>query len=453
MKKHFQISIFACICLLTFESAFAQENTSETTEECRTKISLFYEYAKVGDYDNSYEPWLWCLDNCPDGSKNIYILGLKIAEDRYAKVTGDQKEAASQLIDKVYTQRIKYYPDNLGKVYSDWAISLEERGAKKEQVFEKLELAFKTDPAQMSIKNLAKYFQEITDRNKDTEVQKVFDIYDDAIDAVNMKIDYHSKALEKLTADTQLSSKEKTELKNHEINLRGLGQVEGILDNIISGIATCEKLIPLYTKNLEAKTNDAKWLKRAVSRLYYKECTEDPIYHKLVEAYVKADPSPEASIFYAGILLKAGKQTEGIKNINNAVEQETDSYKKADYLYKIAGIMRNNGRKTESRDYAIKALKFRPSMGKAYLLIANLYASSANACGTDEFSKRMTYVAAANKAKQAKAADPSISNLADQHIKSYTASAPATKDVFLAGLKSGDPFTVKCWINETVKIP
>ena len=35
-----------------------------------------------------------------------------------------------------------------------------------------------------------------------------------------------------------------------------------------------------------------------------------------------------------------------------------------------------------------KALAYQPSMGKAYLLIANLYASSANGCGKTQFEKR-----------------------------------------------------------------
>ena len=302
----------------------------------------------------------------------------------------------------------------------------------------------------MSIKNLAKYFQIITDKNKDTNVQLIFDTYDDAMDAVNKKIDYHSRALEK---ESDKNGKESITVKNHKINLRGLGQIENLLDNIVSDVASCDKLIPLYSKNLESHKTDAKWLKRAVSRLYYKECTDNELYPKMVETYVNADPSPEASVFYAGILLKRGNQAEATKYFNKAIEQETDNYKKAGYLYKIARKMKARGRKGEARKYARQAIKHRPSMGKAYLLIADLYANSANGCGTNEFSKKMTFVPAANMAKRAKAADPSITSLADRYIKSYIASAPSKKLVFTEGLKSGAPYTVKCWIGETVKIP
>ena len=92
-------------------------------------------------------------------------------------------------------------------------------------------------------------------------------------------------------------------------------------------------------------------------------------------------------------------------------------------------------------------------MGKAYILIANLYASSANSCGTDEFSKRMVFVAAANKARQAKKVDPSLTSRANRYIKSYTASAPSKKLIFTKGLTSGATHKISCWIGETVRIP
>ena len=232
---------------------------------------------------------------------------MQIANHRYKTAAGGQKETESQLIDKVYTMRIEHFPDNLGKVYSDWATSLEERGKSKDEVFDKLDKAFKAGPERMSIKNLAKYFQEVTDRNKDSNTQLVFDTYDDALDAVNKKIEGHTRsrdALEKKGVDNH-TKKEKLKYKNDGINLRGLGQIEGILDQILGEVATCDRLIPLYNKSFEEHKTDAKWLRRAASRMNAKECTEDALYPKLVEAYVAVEPSPEAYILIASILEKS----------------------------------------------------------------------------------------------------------------------------------------------------
>ena len=450
MRTKITTLVMTLFLLIGISNIYAQDKYGTEPEKCKQYLSLFHESVKGKNYTDAYEYWLWCFDNCPKGSKLIYSDGLKIAKDKYEK---GEKEAAGKLIDKIYTQRIKYFPDNLGKVYSDWAISLGKRGASKEKIFKKLEAGFKADPSGLSIKNMAVFFKEVTNRNKDTNVQKVFDTYDDVLEAVNVKIAKLSKELDIINAKDStgqsLTSKEKRKKKNNGINLRGLGQAEGILDQILGEVATCDRLIPLYKKGLDAHKTDGKWLKRAVSRLHHKECTEDTLYPKMVEAYVNADPSPEAYIFYAGILEKRGEKRKALEYRNKAVDLEPDPYKKADYLYKIARTMYGS----QARTYARRALKHRPSMGVAYLLIARLYAKSANSCGTDEFSKRMVYVAAVNKARRAKAVDPSISSKANKYSKSYSASMPSKKLIFQLGLKSGSPHKIGCWIGETVRIP
>lgn len=475
-------------------SIYAQEKYGSEPDKCKTNLSLFNEAAKVKNYAAAAEPWKWCYDNCPESSLAIYVAGAKMAEANYDKAAGilpkgkanketdvivkagrdyydtsksnkAEMDKIAKQIDAIYEQRIKYFPTNLGKVYSDWANSLFKRAevgnkadpALKEELYNKLALSFKADPAGMSVKNLAKYFQIYTDKTKDTNPQKVFDTYDEITEAVNAKMEKYSKSLDVLTLKEEkgqkLSSKEAKQKHAASINLTALGQVEGFLDNTLSEIATCERLIPLYKDNFEKNKNDVVWLKRAVSRMFNKECTDDPIYPKMVEAYVNADPSAGAYTFYAGILFDNGEDNKGVEYLNKAISLETDNYKKAKYYYQLAGIMKKKGAKSQSRDYCYKALKERPSMGHAYLMIASLYASSANNCGTDEISKRMVYVAAADKARKAKAVDPGITSTANKYVKSYMASAPSKKLVFTEGLTSGSIHKVGCWINETVRIP
>ncbi|MFZ3274754.1 MAG: tetratricopeptide repeat protein, partial [Lutibacter sp.] len=169
--------------------------------------------------------------------------------------------------------------------------------------------------------------------------------------------------------------------------------------------------------------------------------------------YVKADPSPQASVFYAGILMKNGETNKAMEYFKKAIDQETDSYSRAKYALRVAEILRKKGRLEEARSYAYKAIDYQPSLGKAYLLIASMYASSANSCGTDVVSKRMVYVAALNKALKAKAVDPSISSLANRFIASYADNVPSKKDLFVQGVQSGSRHKIGCWINETVIVP
>lgn len=429
---------------------------AENNEECIVKYNLFKGDYSAGKYDVAYENWLWTMDNCPTLTVNIYKLGIKIAESRLeAATTPADKAAAVKLVERVYTQRLEHFPQDLARVYSDFATFKDAQGASEDEVFVLLEKSFKADVTEISPTNIYRYFDIILNKYKDTNAQKVFDTYDEVGEGLELKREEYSKQLDIITAkdSTTLSDRDIRSKMAYEQHLSNLDIVETSLDTKLAAISTCTNLIPLNKKYFQENKTDAVWLKRAVSRMFIKECTDDAFYDILVEAYVKADPSPQASVFYADILMKNGETNKAMEYFKKAIEQETDSYNKAKYAFKVAQILRKKGRLEEARTYAYKALEFQPRMGNAYLLIASMYAASANSCGNDVVSKRMVYVAALNKALKAKAVDPSISSLANRFIASYSDNVPTKKDLHMAGVASGSRHKINCWINETVIVP
>lgn len=450
MKKITQI-VLGLMILLSVSSSFGQ------SQDCNIKYNLFKGDYKAKKYDAAYDNWLWVMDNCPTLSVNIYKYGLKIAQHKLKNATVEDKVSSKAMVMRVFNQRMKYFPKDLAKTYDSMATFKKEQGDSEEEVFKYLELTYKEDVTAMGVKNIYTYFDIILKRNKDSNPQLVFDSYDDIMDGLEKKRNaYFGKRAPlqaRVEASEELSAKDAKSLRIYNQTVKNIGIAETGLDQKLSAIATCERLIPLYKRDIDANMNNGQWLKRAVSRMYNKGCKEDPFYETLVEAYVKAAPSPDASVFYAGILLKKGNTAKAMEYYKQAVDQETDSFKKAKYLYKIAQSLRQKGQYGQARSYANRALKQNPSMGKAYLLIAGMYAKSANNCGTDEFGKRMVYIAALNKARRAKAVDPSIASSANRHIRSYSSQVPTTKLIFQLGKKSGGTHRIGCWIGETVRIP
>lgn len=443
--------LLAAVTLLLNTSILAQNS-----QDCGIVYNLFKGEVQTKKYDSALPKLKQLMNDCPKLSVNIYKLGDRLVKDQLK--AGGNKEELTALAKKIYEQRLVHFPKDAAKMHSDYATFLaKEKIGTEEEIFALLEKAYSLDPTQMGVRNIYKYFQGVTDRNKDTNPQKVFDTYDDVLESVGEKLDYYAKKLVPLKAKEEkgetLERREKTLLRAYSINSKALGQVEAGLDQIIVELSTCERLIPLYTGEFEANKTNIKWLNRAVSRMYSKECTDEPLYEKLVEAWVAADPSPKTLVYFAGILYKKGKETEAMEYYKKAVDQETDAFNKAENLYKIAQLFAKRGRKSEARRYANQALSNKPSMGKAYLLIAGLYASSADACGTKEFEKRMVYTAALNKARRAVAVDPSIASRASRYIKNYLSQEPSKKLIFTEGVKPGTPYSIKCWIGETVKIP
>ncbi len=427
-----------------------------TQQECTIKYNLFKGDYQSKKYEEAYPNLIYLLDNCPSLSINIYKLGDKIAESRFKKA--ENKDEAFKLMKRIYEGRIQNFPKNdPAKAHSDYATFLiKNKLSNDEEIFTLLDKAYKIDPTRMGVKNIYRYFQGVTDKNKDSNPQLVFDIYDDVLEAVAKKLSFYSKKLkpllDKQEMGTELDKREKRNLRAYTINSKALGQVEGGLDNIIVTLSTCDRLIPLFSRDFEKNKSNAKWLKRAVSRMYNKECTEDPLFEKLAKAYAEAEPSADAYYFVARVLEKNGDQAGANEMFNKSFQLETDPSKKANFKLKLAQKAKKKKQFSKARQLAREAIQFNPNFGKAYLFIASLYASSVNSCGTNEFEKRMTYVAAYNKAKRAAAVDPSIGVTAGKFLRNYKANFPSKKVIFTEGVKEGDSFRVKCWINEGVKV-
>lgn len=436
--------LLAVIMLLATAKTSAQDDAQR---ECTIKYNLFKGDYQSKKYDEAYVNWIYLMDNCKDLSVNIYKYGADLVQDV-------RKDPA--LAKRVYEQRLQYFPnENPAKVHSDYATYLaDNKLATDEEVFVLLEKAYEISPQDMGVKNIYKYFQGVTDKYKDGNPQKVFDTYDDVVESVGEKLDDYAKKINELSDSTRvLDAKEQRRLEAYQINSTALGMIEGGLDAIITEIATCERLIPLYKRAFEENKSNAVWLRRAVSRLFNKECQDDPMFETLAKAYAEATPSPDSYSFYAGVLEKNGDASGASAMRQKAFDLETDPIKKSRYKLKFAESARNRGQLSAARSLAREAIKYNPSSGRAYLLIARLYQSSVNSCGEGEFEKRMVYAAALRQAEIASSVDPSMSSVARRYIDSYRSNLPSKTIIFTSGVAPGSSYTIKCWIGETVTVP
>ena len=436
-----------------------EEDKKEFSDACILSFAEYQPLFESKNYEAAYTPWLYCFETCPTMSLNLYNDGEHIVKYRYENTTGVAKEHAKSLIEKIFKLRFENYPDyKPAKAYSRHAMFMKETGASEEIVFNYLQQAYNIKPESLGIKAIFQYFDGIILRNKDTNVQAIFDMYDNLQDVVGAKILAISKTLDEIktkeAAGEALTSRQIYLKQAHATNLKSLGLIEPVLNQKLKPFETCDRLIPLYEADFETNKTNIQWLKRSINRLNHKGCTETILYDKLIESYVDQNPDGDSACKYGTLLLKRGEETKAFTYFEKCIDLETDSYKKAKTLYSLAQIMAKKGKKDKARSYAYKALKERPNYGKPYLLIAHLYATSVTACGEgDTFRQRMVYQAALIKAKKAKAVDPSISSYATRAINSYKSKAPTNKDVFNKGLTSGDPYKIGCWINETIQIP
>ncbi len=428
--------------------------------ECMTNLSIYAEHVKVKNYDAAYEPWKMVYESCPDINKANFSYGERILKSKIESSTGAEKDTYIQDLLTLYDNSLKYFPTNYtkaGVAIDKVLLMYENKMASDEELFNMLDKAFQEDQA--NFKNpraLYLYFSSLVDLHDagKKDLQDVFNTYDDVtgkIEEENKQLtDVVTKLLPKDSLGT-LTSKEKKMLRAATVNSESYGKVASSVDSKLGALADCDNLIPLYEKSFDEKKGDVKWVKRAVGRMFSKECTDDPMFRKLFEAQLALDPSADAYMYGGVLKQKSGDMNGALADFNKAVELETDSYKKSEILYKIATTVRRSS-SSQARSYALKSIDANPANGKAYLLIANLYGNSANDCGSTPFEKRAIYWKAASMARKAATVDPALSGRASQAAASYEAKAPSKEMIFSSGM-AGKTISFSCWVGGSVTVP
>ena len=456
-------SVFVLIVLF-----FSNIQFSQSKEECFANLSIFAEYAKVKNYKAAYQPWLELRKQCPDLNSAIYVLGERMLKS-FIKSSDDTAKLQFQKdLVNLYDEWLQYFPKSkrgvseVGKILAIKAQTmLDYKLASDSEIVQIYDDAFKKDPKSFkSPKGLYNYFKlyfkMYKSDDQDVSLEEVFDKYEELTEKFEYEMGAYTAKLDlilkKEENSTPLSSREIRNKKVYEVNMVACNTYLNNLNAIIAKESTCENLIPLYRKNFDSFKSDSVWLNRAASRMDSKDCSDDPLVVELVEALHELNPSAN-SAYYLGLLNdKKGDSKLAIEYYNESIDLETDNLKKAKTLYKIALKFKKSGQFSKSRTYANKALKYQPSMGKAYLLIGNLYASSANNCGTSQFEKRSIYWLALKEAKKAASVDASVRKLANKTAASYAGRAPSKTDIFSEAM-GGKKISFNCWIGKSVTVP
>ena len=440
--------------------------SAQSPADCPANLSIFAEFAKVKNYDSAFAPWLEVTTHCPELNEATYIYGERILNHKI-KNNDDNAEFKTMLM-PLYDDWLTYFPTDRrgisqqGKILSAKAQSMfEHETAPLAEIYAIFDKAYVSDVESFNNpKALYNYFKTLYTMYKNGEDNVTMDVlfskYEDVSEKFNIENQKLSKTLDRIIKKEDigesLTSRDKRSKRVAEINSRANSTYSNNLDAIISQEASCENLIPLYRSNFDKNKLDEKWLKRAASRMDAKECSDDPLFVELVEALHSISPSAD-SAYYLGILKdKAGNTTEAITFYEESLKLETDTYRKAEIMYKIASRLKKRGLKSQARNYANQALSNKPSMGKAYILIAGLYADSANDCGKNQFEKQSVYWLAAQMARRAASVDPSLKKTSQKLEASYSGRAPSKTDIFTQG-KAGEVITFDCWIRSSVTVP
>ena len=239
------------------------------------------------------------------------------------------------------------------------------------------------------------------------------------------------------------------------------------MNQVFSGIEyyifDCDYFKAKFKPQYEANPDNPDFLKEAILTLKRQGCDSTDVFlaeleekwsvyaveenAKIMEEHLKANPA-----LWAKKLYDEDDYNGAIGKYKEAIDAETDPEKQASYLFSIASIQfRKLKSYSTARETAYKAAKLRPDWGRPYMLIGDMYGSSARSCG-DSWNQRLAILAAMDKYGYAKSIDSEVADEARDKLSKYYSSMPAQEEGFMRGVKAGQSVKVGCWIGETVKV-
>ena len=450
-----KMKMFTMLCVLSLgaTATFAQKGEEdgsrfghgEDSVRCLKNISIYTEYVKTDNFKDAYQPWKAVFTEAPTAQVGTYTNGTKILRALIA----DSKDAAQQkaYMDElmaVYDQRIKYL-DKLNTLVKKPVTKGSILGL---QVHDYLNYCGNID-----INKAYAMSKEAVDSEKENSEYYVLQEFMD-ISSRKLKADDNHKEQfiqDYLTTANYADAAYKAASSEKDKKLLKLAKDNVDAYFINSGAASCENLQTIYGPKVEQNKTNLDYLKQVINVMQLLKCTEEEAYFAASEAAHAIEPTAATAVGCGYMYYKKGDLDKSLSYFDQAIELEQDPMKKADNCYSAAVILFSKKQLSRAKQYANKALSYNPNYGEAYILIAQMYASSPN-WNNEPALNKCTYFAVIDKLQRAKSVDPSVTEKANQLIRTYAAHTPKDEDLFFLGLKKGTSVTIGGWIGETTTI-
>ena len=406
---------------------------SASRMECANNLSTMSEFMKINLLDHAFPSWQLVFNDCPASSKNIYLYGVRIYRERISNQTDPALIAnALDTLMLIYDRRIEHFGQEalvLGRKGLDL---LRYDNSQVQTSYDYLKRSADLGKGKTEDAVLLALMQtsNVLFKQDQMDGRVLIDNYLFSTDILNARI----KA-------GQNKSRAETALQN----------IEAIFAN--SGAADCETLVEIFTPKFEETPEDAEFLKKITSLLSNQDCDDTELFARASENLYKIEPSSLAAYNLAKLFFKKEEFEKSVSYYEEAINGDAAPEEKAQYHYELGLILFSKyDNLTSARSHAWQAIQIKSAWGAPYILIGNLYASSSDNCGENEFEKTTVFWAAVDKFQQAKSVDSEASDEANELIAKYSAYFPNVEDAFFYGCENGQSYTVGCWINENTTV-
>lgn len=422
----------------------------------------FKDLYKAKKLDEAYVAWKLLFNKYPIISSSIYSGGASLVSYKISKAeTEEEQQAYIDTLFMVYEQQVKAYPQTEAYVRGREAVDYHNYYLKGKDLNDSL--------VRIDLhKNFKMVNEAIEIGGKDTKYYvfpiamklSVFEYMLDTISAeqaldnylqytelLNIQIEETEK---EIASETNEKKKEKKIEEVEKIKKGGIAPVDMIFTK--SDLSTCEHLVPTFQKKFDAAPEDPKNLKKILSTLGQKGCVDSTLYSDVAIALYNIEPSAEYANNLGMLFASKEDYEQALKYFDEAINSETVDSLKAKYYFSAAQTLNKQSKYSQARDYCRKSLELNPDNGKPHILIATMYAATANSVGSDAFEHQAVYWVVVDRAYKAKNVDPSVEEAAQEIINKYSSRYPSSEEGFMRTILEGSSYTVGGWIGESTTV-
>ena len=429
MKKIGFIVVSAVLMVFGGHVMSAQGKYGADSAECIKYLSYYKEYYKSKNYDSALPNWRKAYSLCPPtANQTMLVDGTTLVRKLIVKnaANAEYRNALIDTLFSIHRTRAEYYPkykvvamNNLGFDMANFY----KNDAQK--LFEGLNEVIAAN------KELTKPSVLLIDLNAAIQMYQNNELDADAL------ISVYQNNMAYLEQAVPADANAKEELEKVKDDMESLF--------ISSKVASCEKILEVYTPRYEAAPEDLALVSNIVKMMSSADdCTDNDLYLNAATSLHKLQPSSQSAYFLYKLNAARGNFDEAVKYISESLTYPEISVETAaDYNYEAATFCVKNGKNAKALEFANKSMELADSYkGKAYFLIGTIW--GATTCGGDEISRRAPYWVAYDYMAKAKEADPSLAEDCNRMMSQYRVYFPQTAEAFMYDLTDGKPYKVSC---------
>lgn len=418
---------FVLVGLANAQDGWNWPSDPQMEAKAREYNAAYNDYMKADQFVKATKPLHWLLVNAPDLNEAIYINGVTVYD-------GASKEVSDEAQTRIYQDSVMTIYELRGEKYDNEATWIENQAyyaynyyrGDKEKVGE-----------------AADYFAKDVEINGKINTVGLIPAYFDLV--------YRNYAYNKAYSKEEVLAIYDglyTTLEEAQAGGSDVSQQKATLDQILVAmeIIDCNFIQEKLAPQLEADPSNITLAKRIFQYSVQYKCTSSDAFNKALEVVDNDSPTFSTSQVRGMRYIQSKEYDKAEEMFERALTLAENDKQKGEVYYDLAKAQANLGKKSASRQSAMKVLEFDPERASdVWSFIGSLYMGSANDCrgGQSRVKDYSIFIAAYDAF--AKAGD-------NQGMANAKARFPSKEELFTEGYQVGQSISTGCWIGQTVSL-